>query len=418
MKRRTFLKEGSLFAAGLASSPAAFARLNGGRFLNREGQAPSRAAKEVPLLVLEGPARKRGQVHGETLRPKIKEAIARWKDFLGTSRRGQPDKYIDRFLGETGFLPAIKRWTPDLLEETEGLGEGSGVDFKTIYAFQLMDEEWLFGRKTALEGAETGAARCSALGAFDQDDYPALQAQTMDIPGYADGFQVLLRVKHRDSSLESLVFTYAGLIVLNGLNNVPIGLCCNTLDQLNYSTDGLPVAFFNRGILGQRTLEDAVEFARKVKHASGQNYIIGGKEKINDFECSANKVIPFVPFPGAARVYHTNHPLVNDDQGIYRELQKKMTASGKDPGPSNSEIRFESLEKRLKDTSKKVTVETAREILSSHDDPRHPVCRHKRPDGGSMTIGCSIMVLSSPPELHFAPGPPCLTEFRTYNFLS
>jgi len=33
-----------------------------------------------------------------------------------------------------------------------------------------------------------------------------------------------------------------------------------------------------------------------------------------------------------------------------------------------------------------------------------------------MTIGCTIIVLSSSPELHFAPGPPCLTEFKTYKF--
>jgi len=105
---------------------------------------------------------------------------------------------------------------------------------------------------------------------------------------------------------------------------------------------------------------------------------------------------------------------VNDDQGIYREILKKRLTEKKPTGPSNSEVRFSSLEKRLEDASKPVTVETAKETLSSHDDRQNPVCRHRRPDGGGMTIGCSIMVLSSSPELHFAPGPPCETEYRTY----
>jgi len=414
MKRRAFLKKGSMLAAGLASGPAAYSFLGGGRFSSQEGIAPSSTAKEVPVLVLEGPARRRGQIHGETLRPKVKEVVAKWKEFLSASRHVHPDHYIDKFLQETNFLPAIKKWTPDLLEETEGISEGSGVNSKTIYAFQLMDEEWLFGRKTELERVKPSAPQCSALGAYDQESYPTLQGQNMDIPGYADGFQVLFRIKHQDSPIESVVFTYAGLIALNGLNNIPIGLCCNTLDQLDYSTDGLPVAFFNRGVLGQKTLEGAVEFVHKVRHGSGQNYIIGSKEKVFDFECSANRVSAFVPIEGIPRVYHTNHPLVNDDQGIYREILKKRLTEKKPTGPSNSEVRFSSLEKRLEDASKPVTVETAKETLSSHDDHQHPVCRHKRPDGGGMTIGCSIMVLSSPPELHFAPGPPCETEFRTY----
>jgi hypothetical protein len=405
-----------MLAAGLAAGRLTAPLFGGERWPTGQGPALSSLAGEVPVLVLEGPPRKRGQTHGEALRPKIEEAIAGWKDFLSNERRSHPDTYIHRFLEETNFLPAIKKWTPDLLEETEGISEGAGVDFKTVYAFQLLDEEWLFGRKTALEGRQPGAVQCSALGAFAQEGYPALQAQNMDIPSYADGFQVLLRIKHPGSRLESLVFTYAGLIALNGLNNVPIGLCCNTLDQLDNSTDGLPVAFFNRGVLGQETLEGAVEFVHGIKHASGQNYIIGGKGKIYDFECSANTVSPFVPFEGAKRVYHTNHPLVNDDQGISREIQKRERGEGREQGLSNSEIRFDSLAKRLRDPTQNVTVETAKAILSSHDHPQHPICRHKKPGGGSMTIGCSIMVLSSPPELHFAPGPPCMTGFRTYGF--
>jgi hypothetical protein len=283
-----------------------------------------------------------------------------------------------------------------LLEETEGIGEGSGVNSKTIYAFQLLDEEWLFGRKTELERVKPSAPQCSALGAYDQESYPALQAQNMDIPGYADGFQVLFRIKHQDSPIESVVFTYAGLIALNGLNNIPIGLCCNTLDQLDYSRMGWSPSL--KRVCGQKTLDGAVEFVHKVRHGSGQNYIIGSKKKVFDFECSANKVSAFVPIEGIPRVYHTNHPLVNDDQGIYRKILKKRLTEKKPTGPSNSEVRFSSLEKRLEDASKPVTVETAKETLSSHDDRQHPVCRHRNPTG-CMTIGCSIMVLSSP-ELH------------------
>jgi len=64
-------------------------------------------------------------------------------------------------------------------------------------------------------------------------------------------------------------------------------------------------------------------------------------------------------------------------------MREKMTAEEKKQMPLNSEIRFSSLEKRLKDTSKIVTVETVQAILSSHDNPQHPVCRHEKPVEGA-----------------------------------
>ena len=80
-----------------------------------------------------------------------------------------------------------------------------------------------------------------------------------------------------------------------------IGICCNELPQLNHAADGLPVAFVHRGVLAQSTLDDAVAFIQQIKHATGQNYMIGGPQKIVTYECSANKVSQFVPPAGATR---------------------------------------------------------------------------------------------------------------------
>jgi hypothetical protein len=237
----------------------------------------------------------------------------------------------------------------------------------------------------------------------------------MDIMSWTDGFEVLLHIKHQDSSLESFVFTYAGLIALNGLNSRAIGICCNTLLQLDQRSDGLPVAFIVRGVLEKHNYHDATNFVQKIKHASGQNYTIGGPEKVSAFECSANKAVEFVPYEGATRVYHTNHPLVNDDQGIFQEVLRKLPPEKRPQSPTNSEIRFSSLERRLKDRPKRITVDTAKAILSSHDDPKNPICNHPEEHGG-LTAGCMIYELSEHPTLHLAPGPPCSTEFKTYKF--
>jgi predicted choloylglycine hydrolase len=368
------------------------------------------------MVVLEGGPRKRGRAHGEELRPRIKEAVRAWKDRLQRDLDGHPDTYLDEFVENTNFLKAIRKWTPDLLEEVKGIAEGSEMAFKTIYAYQLCDEEWWYRRNRSLGISLSDQARCSALGVFGQAGTPPLLAQNMDIPSWTNGFQTLWRIKHPDTGLEALVFSYAGLIALNGLNNRSVGVCVNALLQLDQRRDGLPVAFVIRGALERPTFAAAVRFVKGVRHASGQNYLIGGRDEIASWECSANKVIRFIPPESGTRICHTNHPLANDSQSIYREVIERSTAEKIKNALRNSETRLRALETYVKDPAVRITVETLKAALRSHDDPQNSVCYDLREEHDGFTAGSSIFELSSPPLMHLAPGPPCATEYRTYGF--
>jgi len=185
-----------------------------------------------------------------------------------------------------------------------------------MLAYQLVDEEWwysLYGYHTKSIPVPADAKNCSALAVYGQKNLPTYVAQNLDIPAFTYGYQALLHIEYNDSPLECYVFTYAGLIAACGMNNYGIGEVVNALLQLNHRTDGLPVAFVNRGILERTTYDDAVKFLHDIRHASSQNYIIGGRQKASSHECSANKVSCFEPYKGATRLYHTNHPLANDD---------------------------------------------------------------------------------------------------------
>ncbi len=423
MKRRTFLKQGVIISTGLALSTGQSLRGDTGSHLNEaEGNfnSASKEKKGVTVLHLKGTPRERGRIHGEALRPRIKELVSTWKDELHKQTKINPDIYLMEFLEKTRFTKAIKTWTPGLLKEVEGIAEGANIEFNTMLAYQLVDEEWwysAYGYRTKSIPVPEDAKHCSALAVYGQKDLPTYVAQNLDIPAFIDGFQALLHIKYNDSPLECFVFTYAGLIAACGMNNYGIGQVVNALLQLNHRPDGLPVAFVNRGILEQKTHDAAVKFLHDIRHASGQNYIIGGRLKASSQECSANKVSRFEPYKGATRLYHTNHPLANDDQSIYREWLESVKDQYQPRHPNNSDIRFMSLEKRLKDPDRAITVDDIKEILSSKDDPDNPVCREKRADGrGAFTAGSLIMDLAENPVLHFAPGPPCTTEFVNYTF--
>ncbi len=403
MNRRTFLKSCTLAAAGLAVRPCT------------TKAAP--VARELPVLRLTGTPRKRGRIHGEALREKIREHLELWKADNGAWTKLDPDAYLTEFIEKNRFVPAIKKWTPDLFEEVEGLAEASGVDLKTMLAFQFMDENWLFGMHKMHKLPIPGSG-CSVLGVYGQAGVPTLLAQNMDLGAFSDGYQVLFRIKEGD--LETLVPSYVGIIGLNGMNNRGIGVVLNALVEIGHCLDGLPVAFVHRGVLKRRTLQEAVKFLHQIKHASGQAYTIGSPEKIVSFECSSNKVVPFSPEGVENRVWRTNHPLVNDDLELYKKLVSKMPAGDQKKEAQflkSSKTRYNAIGRRLRDAKKTIRIQEVREALSSRDDPKFPVCRTKpKNPSSSMTLHCSIMELSKNPVLHLAPGPPCQTRFQSYRF--
>lgn len=359
----------------------------------------------MKTLKLEGKPKKRGFVHGETYKTDISEIINLWKESLQLSNDNKLKEYIDDFFEKTDFLPVINRWAPEILEEVNGIAKSANVYNKIILAFQFLDEFVWYQNKNWIENSTTN--KCSALGIFKEKDTPVILAQNLDNSDFYDKYQVIMHTKDENSLVEQLIFTVPGYIGFNGMNNHSIGICCNALTQLRFSTNGLPVSFIVRKVLEQSNFNNAIDFVKNIHHATGQNYMIGGPDRIISLECSANKVSQCFNNEKVTRIYHTNHPLTNDDKNDEKLSEESMI---------NSKTRLISLEKRLNDETETLGIDYIKKILSSHDSDEHPICQHKRMQHKYMTLGCSIMVLSGEPELHFAPGPGCKTKFEVFDF--
>ena len=373
----------------------------------RDEAAPvsSPVEKEIRVLVLEGTPYQRGLTHGMTLKKEIHEVVALWKADLAKQAGTDADAFIEKFLKETDFIPAIEKWTPGLLEEVRGIADGAGVEFETMYAFQCMDEIWLY-----MDGLQAEA--CSAIALARDEARPVLLAQNMDLEPFRNGYQVVFRIRHTESELEVLALSCAGLIVTTGMNSAPLGVCVNAMSQMDYAKVGLPIAFVVRGLLEQQRLEDAVRFIDTIQHASGQNYILGDSERVVDLEVSANKVIPYVPAQNPGVILHTNHPKINSDYnpGYRQEIER-----GKTPRElhENTLVRLEALERRLV-AKASLDIDDIKSTLSSQDSDEHPVCRVYDTNKSSFTFGTVVHVLSEHPEFHLAPGPPNATPFQIF----
>jgi len=385
MKRYIFLRKAVTFIALLVLSVTLFA---GG------------TESKLKVLVLTGTPYERGLQHGTALKKEIGELVPKWKEYVEYLFKVNADVYIEHFLKNTDFKTAIDKWTPGLLDEVKGIADGSGMDFNTMYAFQLLDELWVHGNDIL--------PHCTGIGVNRQGKIPAMAGQNLDIPEFYDGYQVLFHIKHPDSKRESFVLSFPGFIAANGMNNSPVSVHVNAIQQLEYAKEGLPVAFIIRGVLEQPSYEKAVEFIHTIKHASGQNYIITGTEKSSSFECSAKKVSRYIPFEGAQWTYHTNHPLANDNYSRnYLDLLKSRGRTI-EQGLYRCD-RLVSLEKRFKNRTKPVTFADIKEVLSSRDTGRRDICYRT-------TFASTIMILSAKPELHISPGQPDKTPFEVFTF--
>jgi len=353
---------------------------------------------KLRIVDLAGTPYEMGKVHGRTLKAEIRELVERWKKDLEKAYGVSADVFIRRFLERTDFKPAIERWTPGLLDEVRGIADGAGLDLDTIYAYQLIDEFWTVG-------PDLGFSKCTTLAAGPRSGRPGFVAQTLDIPAFYHGFQTVLRIKDDTYGVESLVFTIPGVVAANGLNSRSIGVCVNAVTQLAYSPKGLPVDFVIRGILRQKTFEEAVKFLETIQPAAPQTYVLGGPAEAAVFERSAGKMSRFVPFPGAGFSYHTNHPMVNDDfNPKFPEMLKRrgLTLEGYQARCQ----RFKFLGERLKDNSAVLDLAALKEIFGDRASGIN----------NTGTYGCTIMVLGAKPELHIAPGRPDETPFKVLGF--
>jgi hypothetical protein len=370
---------------------------------------PSLPAADIPLpdsgsdlrfLDLQGTPYEMGLAHGKALKTEILEIVRRWKEDLAQTYDMPAGDFIRKFLAFTDFKPAIERWTPGLLDEVRGIAAGAGLDFETMFAYQLIDEMWVMGREAALE-------KCTSIAAGPRGGSPAFTSQTMDVPGLYHGYQTVLRIRGEGKTPEALVLTIPGVVALTGLNNRSIGVCVNAVTQLASSAKGLPVAFVIRGLLRQTTFEGAEKFLQDIPPAAPQNYMLGGPGKAASFERSPARMASFLPFEGAGFTFHTNHPIVNDDLAprFAENLKKQgisLSAYGSQCG------RLAHLRKTLADNTAVLDLAALKAIYSDRDSGIN----------NGNTYGCVIMWLGAEPVLHVAGGRPDEAPFQTFRFSS
>jgi predicted choloylglycine hydrolase len=349
-----------------------------------------------------------GLQHGRFFKKEIGEIVLKWKESTTSQLERDSDEVLEEFFAYANFEGSIKKWTPELYEEVRGIAEGSQQRFDQIMVLNLLDEFWVY--RNSLENHH-----CSNIGVPSVNGGLSYIAQNMDIEPYTDGYQTLFRIEATADRPEQLVLSHPGLIALNGMNSSGVGMIMNTIMQLNASNSGLPVAFVTRKVLASTDKEEIIDFITSVNHASGQNYILGVRGEVFNFEASANKVVRFDPGNKNQTVYHTNHPIVNDDVKPWFAQYNPKDVVDTIPFTSNSYIRLAALTTRIADRDA-VTDDHIKDALRSKDDANNPVCRTIDPEKNGFTFASVVMTLTGEPYLQITAGPPSESEYLKVAF--
>lgn len=362
-----------------------------------------RVIKEVTFS---GSGYELGLQHGKSLKTEISGIVKKWKQNTTRQFGKDSDLIVNEFLEYANFTKSIKKWTPELYEEIKGIADGSGQNFNDIFVLNLLDEFWVYID-------DLSNHHCSDVGVASLNGSPSYIAQNMDIESYTDGYQTLIHLERTDNNPEQFILTHPGLIILNGMNEKGVGVVVNTIMQLKASSSGLPVAFVIRYLINSTEKEDILQFIKTVKHASGQNYIIGVRGEVYDFEASTNKVVQYDPKNKNGTVYHTNHPIVNDDLKDWFKAFNPNLEDSLLPKTSNSYIRLEAVKKRMIENPE-ISDDIIKSALRSKDNIKHPVCRNN--NGYGFTFASVIMTLTDIPYLQITAGPPDESEYKRIDF--
>ncbi|USD67447.1 C45 family peptidase [Vibrio sp. SCSIO 43136] len=271
----------------------------------------SNDTSEFFTVEVSGTNYERGFKHGKELRKVIRHAVNRYKydmvsnllSTLGTDLTYQD--FHNHVFNNTGLLETAKKEVPDLVEEMQGIADGSGLSFEDIFTWNATSYDamfWVIEDMTgidpmlAMEKAQHGSAipgHCSHASVWG--DNKASVGYTLDWIRAMEGSQSLIKHVNDDGSV-ILMTAFAGMVGGHGIyatDGAAHTFSPHSKFQLEHSMNGLAQIFVYRKLLEAGSVENGIKFLNSVKPAEGLTYTLTDYHGTRAFEVSANKVVEF-----------------------------------------------------------------------------------------------------------------------------
>jgi isopenicillin-N N-acyltransferase-like protein len=289
------------------------------------------------------------------------------------------------------YLAATERVAPDIVAELHGMAEGSGVPFETLFVVNAAAELTQAARDhecTVVGITPAGTANGHVLLAHNEDA----------TAGWAD-YTYVVKVAP-DGALPFAAFTYAGLLLHQGVNTAGLGSVGNAL----YARDahpGVPKLLQYRRAIVQPTIEQAIRIVTGHDRAFGNNHLFANAEgDIYDVEVTGRHWA--LLHAGNRFLAHANH-LVTPDLA-HLDAEEDLL---------NSRLRQRRVERLVDAAWGTITVHSLRALMADHSNYPRSLCKHHAPESDLDygTIG-SVVIDVTERALWACAGNPCRGAWR------
>jgi len=223
----------------------------------------------LPFVHASGSPGQIGRDVGTMLAPAVARHVAAWVEHIGHETGASPAA-----IRETArlFAGPIRTHAPFLWEELEGLAQGARVPIDDLLLLQARAEV-LRAHRTARPTPPALECTTFAVGGRRTSNGGVFFGQNVDLVPFVESFGVIIR-QHPTDAPATLLYTTAGLLGHNGLNEAGVGVCANFIDDPSGWGDGLPRYLLSRLALRRETADDAVKAMLDVPRAASRNVLV------------------------------------------------------------------------------------------------------------------------------------------------
>jgi isopenicillin-N N-acyltransferase-like protein len=342
----------------------------------------------LPFIHAQGSPGEIGRQVGQMFQPAIERHLEDW------TRHVMRESGCARGAVEAAAAPyarPIQDHTPFLWEELDGMSRGSGIPVSRLLILQARAEV-MRANKPLLPECTTFAIAGRRTGGV------TLIGQNVDLIPFVAEYGVIIRQMPKGFPA-TLLYTSAGLLGHNGINEAGVGVTANFIDDPAGWGEGLPRYLLSRLALREETAEAARSATLVPPRAASRNLLIADERgTLIDVEALRTASATLHCVDGL--LVHANHLEAPEFQGMEKPSQ-------------NSLRRRERLEELFQDAKSPVTVLDVQGFYRDHEHAPHSVCAHPFPGRNLETVASVIGDLTNR-EMHATKGAPCRAPYATY----
>jgi isopenicillin-N N-acyltransferase-like protein len=343
----------------------------------------------LPFVHAQGSWGEMGRQVGQMLAPSIERHLEAW------TRHVMTETGCARGAVEAAAAPyarPLQDHAPFLWEELDGMSRGSGIAVSRLLILQARAEVMRAHRRPLPECTTFGITGRRTAGG------DTLIGQNVDLVPFVADYGVIVRQMPRGYPV-TLLYTSAGLLGHNGINEAGVGVCANFIDDPAGWGEGLPRYMLSRLALREESAEAARVAALRPPRAASRNLLIADDHgTLLDVEALRETAAVLHGTDGL--LVHANHLEAPEFRGYEKPTE-------------NSLRRRERLEELLGEVKTPVTVAKAQECYRDHAQAPHSLCAHPFP-GRNLETVVSVIGDLSHRELHATKGAPCRAPYATY----